>query len=248
MSTEGKSGSGFDAVLKLVLFTVILGLAFLFILPIVQQSRESGPRSACKNNLKWLALSMHNYHDLHGVFPSPNHHDGDSPPYSWRIALLPYIEEDQIFERYNFSEPWDGPTNSTMHSLQLDVFLCPDTSSRLKNHLRTVTDYVAITGEETIFSEGQPTKLTDVTDGTSNTIMFVELANSDIHWMEPRDLQFNAISNRMNKSGAGLSNIHNGGAYTALVDGSIRYLSEETDPDVLRALMTKSGGETIGDF
>lgn len=248
MSTEGKSGSGFDTVLQFVLFAVIFGLAFLFILPIVQQSRSTASYPLCKNNLKWLALAMHNYHDLHGVFPSPNNDDGDSPPYSWRIALLPFVEEDQIFERYNFSEPWDGPTNSTMHSLQLEVFLCPDTSSRLNHYQRTVTDYVAITGEETIFSEDQPTKLSDVTDGTSNTIMFGELANSDIHWMEPRDLQFNAISNRMNTSGAGLSNVHNGGAYTALVDGSIRYLSEEIDPDVLRALMTKNGGETVGEF
>lgn len=191
---------------------------------------------------------MHNYHDLHGVFPLPYNGYGDSPPYSWRISLLPYVEENQLFERYNFSEPWNGSANSSMHSIQLDVFLCSDNSSRLRDHQRTVTDYVAITGEETIFSISQPTKLSDITDGTSNTLMFVELANSDIHWMEPRDWEFNAISNRMNTFASRLSNVHKGGSNTALVDGSVRFLSEEIEPDVLRALMTKNGGETVDEF
>ncbi len=108
-----------------------------------------------------------------------------------------------------------------------------------------MTDYVGIVGEETFFSEGQPTNFHDISDGTSNTLMFGELVNSDIHWMQPRDLDFNAISKRINASEAGISSAHEGGANVAFADGMVRFLSEDIEPDVLRALMTKSGGETV---
>lgn len=249
MDVGNKRVTGFGIILPIFLLLTSVGFGLLVLFPGPTSIARNAFLPACKNNLKQLALAMQNYHDAHLMFPLPQGNFGDNqPPYSWRIALLPYVDEKKTFDSYHFTEVWDGPSNVELHSIWLNVFICPANPSRTSDHQPTETDYVAIIGEETIFTEGQPTKITDISDGTSNTLMFGELVNSDIHWMEPRDLDFNSISRRINASGAGISSAHEGGANVALVDGSIRFLSEETDPDVLRALMTKDGGETVGEF
>tara|TARA_R100000789_G_scaffold81517_1_gene76776 strand:- start:353 stop:1102 length:750 start_codon:yes stop_codon:yes gene_type:complete len=249
MYVGNKRVTGFGFILPIFLLLLMIGLCIHVSIPAVYTPRHVARRSICKNNLKQLGLAMHFYYDDHKMFPSPKGDFGNElPPYSWRIALLPYVEESQLFDRYNFSEEWNGPSNASMNSIQLTLFLCPENPLRTGDHPRTETDYVGIIGDETIFSDGHPTKFHDISDGTSNTLMFGELLNSDIHWMEPRDLDFNAISKRINSGGVGISSDHEGGANVAFVDGMVRFLSEDIEPNVLRALMTKSGGETVDEF
>ena len=249
MDVGEKRETGFGFILPIFLVLLIIGFCIHASMPPLITPRHVARKSICKNNLKQLGLAMHIYYDDNKMFPLPKGDFGNElPPYSWRIALLPYVEEGQLFERYNFNESWNGPDNASLHSIPMNYFLCPENLSRTGDDPRTETDYVAIIGKDTIFSEGQPTKFHDISDGTSNTLMFGELVNSDIHWMEPRDLDFNAISKRINADGASISSAHEGGANVAFVDGSVRFLSEDIDPEVLRALMTKSGGETVGEY
>jgi prepilin-type processing-associated H-X9-DG protein len=110
-----------------------------------------------------------------------------------------------------------------------------------------MTSYVAVVGPDTAWPGARSTKLGDITDGTSNTLLVVEVADSGIHWMEPRDLHVLQMAPTVNpQAGQGISSRHPGGAQASLADGSVRYLSEELSEEKLRALLTIAGGEPLG--
>ena len=98
--------------------------------PMGQAAREATRRATCVNNMKHLGLAMHNYHELKGSFPpavllGP---DGKTP-HSWRVALLPLLETDgakELYSRYKFDEPWDGPNNSKLIPLIPEVYRHPE--------------------------------------------------------------------------------------------------------------------------
>ncbi len=251
MDVGNKQETGIGFILRTVIFLILVGIGIFIFMPTVNENpnRWHSNLEHCRNNLRTLGIALHEYHGNHQILPLPRgNFSTQHPHFSWRVALLPSLGQTQLYDRYNFNETWDGQGNSKLHHIPLEILLCPETSNIRKNTQRTVTDYIIVTGEETLFNEDQPTSFKDVKDGLSNTLMFGELVNSDIHWMEPRDLDFNAISKRINADGASISSAHEGGANVAFVDGSVRFLSEDIDPEVLRALMTKSGGETVGEY
>ncbi len=108
------------------------------------------------------------------------------------------------------------------------------------------TAYVAVTGPGTAWPGKKPTRLKDIRDGTSNTVVVVEIKDSDIHWMEPRDLSVGQMSPSVNPtSGQGISSHHTEGATVLFVDGSVRYLQTDLDQKTLDALLTRDGGEDV---
>lgn len=75
-------------------------------------AREAARRAQCSNNLKQIAFSLHSYHDRYGCFPPAYIADEEGKPmHSWRVLILPFIEEQALYDRYAFTEPWDGPSN-----------------------------------------------------------------------------------------------------------------------------------------
>jgi prepilin-type processing-associated H-X9-DG protein len=109
-----------------------------------------------------------------------------------------------------------------------------------------MTNYVVVVGPETAWPGSEPTKLADFADGSSNTILVVEVKNSGIHWMEPRDLHVVQMAPGVNpKAGQGVSSNHPSGANVARADGSVGFLPEDTSADVLRAMLTIDGGEKV---
>jgi hypothetical protein len=191
--------------------------------------------------LKQLSLAVHNYSSNYGCLPPAYVAGSDGQPmHSWRVLLLPYLEQSEVYNAYNFSEPWNGPNNSKLAGRIGSIFRRHDS-----NEDPTKTSFVAIVGAETAFPVARALKLEDIGDGTSNTIMFVEIPNSDISWMEPRDLVFDHMSFKVNPPrGRGIGSPL-GAARIALVDGSVRNLKDNVDPKVLRALITANGGETV---
>ncbi len=109
------------------------------------------------------------------------------------------------------------------------------------------TNYVMIAGKGTVGGEpNEVVKMSDITDGTSNTIMAVEVAGSGILWLEPRDMTIEeAVAYIANPSGNGQKQSHPGGVNVAMVDGSVRFIPNTIDRQTLRGLMTRDGGEPV---
>jgi prepilin-type processing-associated H-X9-DG protein len=188
------------------------------------------------NNLKQIGLALRNYHDAYGCFPPAYLADRNGRPiHSWRVLILPWLEQKAIYDRYRFDEPWDGPNNRKLHDLIVSPYVCP--SHPRPGHS---TAYAAVVGPETAWRKTESMRLEDVDDGPEQTILLVEISAPSIHWMEPRDLEFDRMSFTINGSNdsAGLSSSHPGGANILLVDGAARWLSDRMAPKWLRALLT----------
>jgi hypothetical protein len=144
-----------------------------------QKERQS------QNRLKQLVLAMHNYHAVHGHFPpavliGP---DGKTP-HSWRVELLPFLDEKRLWDQYRMQEPWDSPHNKLILRQMPDVFRSP-----FRDLETTNSGYYALVGRGTIFDGKEGIKIQDVTDGTSKTLMIVE-AKREIPWTKPADIPF----------------------------------------------------------
>ncbi len=201
-------------------------------------------RSLCQNNLKSIAIALHEYHDTHGCLPPAYVADEQGRPmHSWRVLILPFLEHPGTYAQYNFNEPWDGPSNRPLLSMEVpSVFQCPgDTASP------TATSYVVVVGPQTMWPGSTSVKFADIADGTSFTLMVVEVANSGIHWMEPRDLEFADLPMSVNpESGLGIRSLHRPeswrpkrpyGVNVAMADGCARFLPTDLPPGTLRALL-----------
>ncbi|HUT95522.1 MAG TPA: DUF1559 domain-containing protein [Thermoguttaceae bacterium] len=198
----------------------------------------------CSNNLKQIGLAMHNYHDTYKCFPAAVLTDENGQPmWSWRVAILPFVKQAPLHDQYDFSEPWDGPNNRALHGISIPEYRCPDhTAGRA-----TETSYVMVVGKGTIGGEPNETvKIADIRDGTSNTIMAIEVGTSGIHWMEPRDVTVEeAVTFLTDPAASPFEQVHVGGANVLLADGSVRFVGESTDPETLRALLTRDDGQAV---
>jgi hypothetical protein len=217
------------------------------LLPAVPRSRTPSARSMCNNNLKMIGLGLQIYADVYGCFPPAYVADQQGRPmHSWRVLILPYVEEKALYAQYDFNEPWDGPHNRLLASKMPRWYHCTKDGPTGG----TVTSYVAITGPETLLGDGTFTSFADIKDGTSTTLAVVEIAGSGINWMEPRDLPFAALAQGINPAKAsGISSCHPGGALVVFGDGHTDFLQQTMPIADLKALATKAGGEIVsGDY
>ena len=226
----------------------LVGFPLLFLmclLPAIPGAGHAARRAQCTNNLKQISLALLNYEAAYGCFPPAYIADERGRPmHSWRVLILPYMEQQPLYDKYDLNEAWDGPNNRKLAKDIPSVYGCPSDANR--SNVSTFTNYVAVVGPQTAWPGAKPVKIADITDGTSRTILVVEVANSGIHWMEPRDLDFTQMIHAVNpKAGRGISSEHAGGANVALVDGSVHFLSEDLPSESLRALLTRAGAEAV---
>jgi hypothetical protein len=192
------------------------------------------------NNLKQIALALHAYEADYGAFPPPYVADDQGRPmHSWRVLILPYLEQTRLYKQYRFDEPWDGPNNVKLHGRIVDAFQCPLDQAPHPHGLHA-TSYVAVTGRGTAWQPGRARKLSEFTDGTDDTILLVELHDSGIHWMEPRDLPAGAIDDAIHPLNG---QPHETGAYAAFADTSVRSLADTLTAKEVSAMLSAAGGE-----
>ncbi len=203
-------------------------------------SRELSRKGYCQNNLHNIAIALQNYHDVCGCFPPPYIADSNGKPmHSWRVLLLPFLDQIPLHNKYRFDEPWDGPNNRKLHDIALQIYQCP---SQNDVHPNTETNFVVVIGPKTAWPAEGYVRQADIIDGLSNTILVVETADSGIHWMEPRDLHINQIPMAINPGrGQGISSHHNDGAHVSFADGSVRFLDDKISPQDLRTLLSPFG-------
>ncbi|SIO13733.1 BlaR1 peptidase M56 [Singulisphaera sp. GP187] len=197
-------------------------------------SRSAARRAQSQNNLKQLLLAMHNYADTHGHLPpAVIRPDDGKPPYSWRVAILPFIDQNDLFKKYNFNEPWDSVSNRKLIEKMPAIYRYPSDESG--NNA-----YFVVTGEPTLFPPGNPgVKFAEVFDGLSNTIMVVE-AKREIPWTKPEDLAYDPAKPMPEFGG-----FTKEGGNSGFADGSVRFISTRLDPQLLKALLSRAGGEVV---
>lgn len=194
----------------------------------VLRAREAARASQCRGHLKGLAVALHSYADTYGSFPPPYIADENGRPlHSWRVLLLPFIDQQKLYEQYRFDEPWDGPNNRKLHAATIALYNCPTRFS--PGEESPITSYLAVVGPGTMWPETGLVRLEDVAGSADSTLMVVEVENSDVHWMEPRDLHVQQMAPTVNsKAGQGISSPHydGEGANAAMADGAVQILKK----------------------
>lgn len=244
------AGAGVGMLVGVLAIAAIVCGGFLtaLLLPAVQAAREAGRRAQCTNQLKQIGVAMHNYHDVYKCFPAAVLTDEEGEPRrSWRVAILPFVNGGMIYDQYDFSQPWNSKGNRSLEMPMSYVYRCPSDagSATLYN-----TSYVMVVGEGTIGGEpNESVKIADVTDGTSNTILAIEVGGSSIHWMEPRDMTVDeAITYITSPSATGQQHSHPGGVNVLMADGSVHFVASSIAPETLRRMMVRNDGRAIGGF
>jgi len=228
------------------LVVVCGGILLALLLPPVHSAREAARKAQCNNHLKQIALAMHSYHAMHRCYPPAYIADENGRPmHSWRVLLLPLLDEEALYRQYDFDQPWDSPKNLALARKVPNCYRCPSESGAGQSD----TSYVMVVGPGT-FSDGPTSKsIAEIRDGTSHTIAVVERSESGIRWTEPRDLNFEKMSFHVNDpAGEGIRSNHSGGANVSFADGHTKFVSEDIDPQTLKALLTIAGGEMAGGY
>jgi hypothetical protein len=164
---------------------------------------------------------------------------------SWRVAILPFIEQQALFQEFHLNEPWDSPHNKSLIARMPTTYLMPDGSSTESG----LTFYRGFAGTDAFFDPKVPQgiKINDITDGTSNTIAVVE-ARESVPWTKPEsELPF-VLDQKPESIKAMLDAVggHFEGGFNALFcDASVRFLRATAALPVFRALLTRASGEVI---
>ena len=165
--------------------TVAAELMTSVIIPTMSVQRVQAHQVTERKNLKQIALAMHNYHDANGHFPPAVVLGPDSKtPHSWRVALLPYLDlrvAGELYQGYHLDEPWDSEHNKQLIEKMPTVYKRGDDS--------TNAAYFVFTGPGTPFGKKEGVRISDIVDGTSNTLMIVE-AKRDFPWTKPEDIPY----------------------------------------------------------
>jgi prepilin-type N-terminal cleavage/methylation domain-containing protein len=249
--------------IELVIVIAIIAIFLGLLLPANRRVRVAAARTQCQNNLKQLMLAMHTYHSMGGStnpdeqsFPSGCISPGARPEerLSWMVALLPYLEEDNVYRQLDLDKGYSG--NLPVARSRIKTFLCPDAGAEAMAD--AVTSYIAMSGIG-LDAASQPagtsgngfmgydrvTSLTLIKDGTSHTIALMETrfnlgpwargGSSNLRGFDPTDLP---LCGDQRQFGG-----HKSGATAGMADGSVRFILSSIDPAKLAGAITIDGGE-----
>jgi len=196
-------------------------------------------RIKSQNNLRQIVLAMHNYYSANNGFPPAAVCDKKGKPMlSWRVLILPYVEQDALYKQFKLDEPWDSDNNKKLIEKMPKVYMQPGfhKEGEFKTHYRLFV------GGGAAFDYIKGPKFEAITDGTSSTIMVVEAADGVI-WTKPEELEYDA-----NKPVPKLGYFYNKRAHIGIMDGSVRTVTDKLDEKTLRLLITPDDGQPVPEF
>jgi len=182
---------------------------------------------------------MHNYHGTHGQLPPAVVYGYDGQPlYSWRVLLLPYIEEDDVYEQFHLDEPWDSPHNIALLPRMPGVYAAPGSKAKMIPPYHTVCH--VFVGKGAAFEGREGLRMpADFPDGVSHTFFVVE-AGPPVPWTKPDDLVYDPDGPLPE-----LQCLFKDGFRACMGDGSVRIVKKGTSEATLRAAITRNGGERL---
>jgi prepilin-type processing-associated H-X9-DG protein len=229
------------------------------LLPAVQQARMAARRTVSKNNMKQLGLAMFNYHDVYNHLPVGTQPDTDLKPeqrLSFFYSILPYMEQAPLYKQMRASDKtrWDGNQLRRLTAVSVETFHNPN----LPTVLPHATHYVGMAGvgedapelpvrhaRAGIFGYDRKTRFRDVLDGTSNTIMLTETNEVDIPWAAGGQTLKSLTQEPYINGPDGIGSPTPGGCNVLMADGSVRFISEHTDPEMMRRLAAMADGKVV---
>ena len=288
--TRNQSRPGFTLI-ELLVVIAIIAILIAFLVPAVQKVRAAASRAHCSNNLKQIGLALHSYHDAKRQFPPSDTSKKTGKQHSWVPFILPYLEQAPLARGYNFDRNWYSASNNKAVRTQLAIFQCPSAPANRTDSTITPNaacgDYAATKGVSSqlvqlgfiaptnlrgVLVRNRGTRILEITDGTSNTILVAEDAGRPFLYLAGRSQptgyayggpwadNLNAFYlNGSSSDGTVIPgpcpmnctndreiySFHDSGANILFADGGVRYLHTSISIANLAALITRAGGETI---
>jgi prepilin-type processing-associated H-X9-DG protein len=252
-------------------------VATALLLPAVQQAREAARRSQSKNNLKQMGLAMHNYHDVHNSFPAgtlPNEKLKPDERLSFFVELLPFLDQAALYEKIDKEAGWKEKDLRPIMETRIPTMMNPGVNLRAANSATAETKdakeesnyapthYVGLAGvgkdapllpissnRAGVFGYNRKTRIQNITDGTSNTMMISEASKDYGAWGEGGNATIRSLTKKPYINGPdGIGGPFSGGVQVLFGDGSVRFISQNIDQNTFEALVTIRGGEVVGEF
>ncbi len=207
-----------------------------YLLPATQSARGAARRMQSMNNLKQIGLALQVYHTVHQSFPPRAIFSKDGKPLlSWRVAILPYLDQEALYQKFHLGEAWDSPHNKPLAETVIAVYADPEHAQGNK------TTYLAPVGKGLAWEGDKGIRIEDIRDGSSNTILLVQADEKRaVPWAKPDDWEVD-----LTKPADGLALANGSNTLVAFADGSVRSLQGGLDLGVLKAMLTRNGNEPI---
>ncbi len=191
--------------------------------------------AASANNLKQMALAFHAHNDAFNVLPNNVYSKDGKPLLSWRVQILPFVEQQALYQQFKLDEPWDSDHNKKLIEQMPKVYAPIRVKAKPGE-----TFYQVFTGEKAPFGPGkQPRLVATFQDGLSNTGMIYE-AGEPVIWTKPADLPYDDA-----KPLPKLGGLFDGDFHVAMGDGSVMFCKKDADEKELRKLIMPADGEVV---
>ena len=234
-----------SAIRNAVVVFICVAVLVAVLLPAVQRARESARTKQSQDNLRHVALALHNYHDAHGSFPPGAVTDEDGLGYhGWQTFIFPYIDANPYYSMIDFDYPWDDPYNLPVFRIQPAIYLNPSIAERRDAQGMPVMHYSA---SSHLFGRNSRFPISEITDGTATTILAGEINDGVRAWGRPGNWRDPARGLKSDPDSFGVSWRED--VNFVMADGKVRPINHAIDPTVLKALSSPAGGEPFpGEF
>ncbi len=234
MNTPAESSQG--GVGRVLIVLLVIGLAVWGVFGLagaIVRARDEARMLSSRSNLKQLGIAFHNFHDTQGVLPTGLVQDRwIDGRHSWMTYLIPFVEASRLYESIDQKSAWDSPRNAEPFSTVFPAYMNPgvDSPDRTANGYG-ITHYSV---NSNLYSRTKPIAFQDVEGGTAHTLMLGEVNTNFVAWADPDNKR--DPSRGLNTVPVGFGSPYRQGTQFTLCDGSLRTLSDDIDPVVLRQL------------
>jgi hypothetical protein len=221
----------------------VTGVMVALLLPAVQAAREAARRMQSSNHIKQQLLALHNHHDTYGTLPPAYTTNAEGKPLlSWRVAILPFVEQQELYNQFHHDEPWDSEHNKQLIAKMPAAFRSPNSNAK-----PGMTNYLAAGGPHGSLSKpsepGSKTgrRFADFIDGLANTIVIVEATDAlAVEWTKPVEW----IPDEKDPI-KGVQGMRPGGFLAGFVDGHVEFISKAIEPEMLRRAFSRDDRQPI---
>jgi hypothetical protein len=227
--------------------SLVTTFSVLAIIGICGCGLEENRRANSRNNLKQIGIALHNYHDIHMMFPPGGFFGADDKMHhSWQTFVLPQIDRANLFNQIDFDVPWDDPRNTPTFQTEVPIYLFPGNGEAVGSGGLALSHYAGnlnVLPKVKMSRENHPLRISEIYDGTSNTMVAGEVGEGFKPWGSPANLRDPSLG--LNKGESSFGRASGDGAYLLFCDGSVEFVRNDVDQELLRRISLPSDGQPV---